>query len=79
MIAVHLDPKDEARLDELAADRGETVEEIVRRFLLDRLNAAEWPEDREEDWARGSVSMAAKFLPPEDWGADAAGAKREPG
>jgi hypothetical protein len=67
MLAVHLEPEDEQRLARLAADRGETVEAIVRRFVVDQLNSLDWPEDSEADWAKSSVSMAAKFLPKEDW------------
>jgi hypothetical protein len=67
MIAVRLDPRDEERLGRLAAEHGETVEQTVRRFLLDRLYEEGWSDVTDEEWAKSCESMAAEILPNEDW------------
>ncbi|MGC1273643.1 MAG: hypothetical protein WBC44_08060, partial [Planctomycetaceae bacterium] len=79
MITIRLDLADEARLGKLAAERGETPEETARSVLLAHLSDFDWPEDRDEDWARSSASMAARFLPREDWAPHAPGTTDEPG
>jgi predicted transcriptional regulator len=67
MIAIELDPARERQLHKLAASRQQNVATVVRQLVEDWLDVQAWEHDCEENWARASVVMAAKFLPPESW------------
>ena len=74
MIAVHLEPAEQARLEALAAERGETAEQAAGRLLAERLgqlaDAANsgWTDLSDDEWADAATRLAAECLPPEDWG-----------
>jgi predicted transcriptional regulator len=67
MITVHLDPKDEERLTELAKQQGRDVSQLAAHIIDTYLDTSNWACDADEQWAESSVELAAEILDDEDW------------
>jgi len=65
MVTIQLDPIKEQRLRELAASRGEALDQLAQRIIEEYLDT--WTKDTQEDWAEASVALAPEVMAEDAW------------